>query len=464
MDTESQLKRARDSTEINAAEIFGKLYRKSVSPFAMIDAFSVIGNLFRSRACAVILSKGDTFTAFDLPVRFRGADWIAPTPLTERHLRELKDLQNALTIEQHDDHRLPEGSALSVIDLAHRRFGANDLPLWSLLLSCRIQPSSGGMTKRTTGDARILLINEGHRDRCHFKNKVEDVATVRCADEGHDLCAVFFAYFDQMLRDLSFVPMAMIQAEWSKALHRTKHANSGDARHRAGLPWGEDAPRETPTITLSLDLRKSTFAMQQTRDRKEYAGWLEAVAELAREITLQNGGIFDKFTGDGVICHFVYPAEGESKAAGKDQALLAAISCAVELIRAMQLHIGDVISQLKFTSGAFGPAVGMAVDMATWSLDRDGKPVVVGQGIVNACRLNGGDAGQIILTNDLKHMILRLVPSMKFEQHPLGDTHKEFPAAMKAECWRMIGFGAPVGRSDSVLQAEVARVRKVLER
>jgi hypothetical protein len=130
----------------------------------------------------------------------------------------------------------------------------------------------------------------------------------------------------------------------------------------------------------------------------------------------------------------------------------------------MQLHIENVLPMLKFRSRAFGPAIGMAVDMAAWSLDRDGKPVVVGPGIVNACRLNGGGSGDVTLTNDLKNRAAALMANLKFDEHELGSTHKDFRVSEEAMCWQIAHQTSHIGRPMAKIQAEVSRVWNEIQR
>ena len=443
-------------THRSSNELFSALYGKNISPDLMIKAFSKIIIYFRCFESAIFLDFYGKIYSFPLPAK---SDLPPAGGVGELCQSEMKELFDAITSGGGSE-------AHAIINTAFRKAPSSNASdsIWSLLFWCNMQPSSMGLAKRSTGEIRLLLLNNGHAEGCLYsplmRKQEKGKVVTRTADEDHDLIAVYAAYFDQMLRDLSFVPMPLIEAEWNKALQDRSQIEIGEARHRAGLPWGERAPEETPTVTLSLDLRNSTFAMLQARDRSGvYAKWLEGLAELARAITLHNGGIFDKFTGDGIICHFVYPMKTGDGDLGERQALIAGITCATELIRALEVHISSVEPHLKFRSRTFGPAIGMAVDLAAWSLDRDGKPVVVGEGIVNACRLNKGERGSIILTNDLKHRLVKFAAGLRFVEHDVGDNHKEISAKIEASCWRLLSNIYPeLGRSDEDLKNLVENV------
>ena len=435
----------------SAIEIFSRLYGKNSSARGMIEAFASIKIYFRAENAAIILEQEGRDFIFALPVKRNANVWEVPQNPKNSPILEFREEVRLLAANR-------DSKQLAIVEQFFKKL---DNQSWILLYLCTMAPTSDRHNiKRSTGNLHLIFQNKGHTLRCEFKTILKDGVERVNAVNFHDLIAVYAGYFDQMLRDLSFVPMELIQAEWNRIVYHGAPPVLSRARHQDGLPWSRDPSGETPTITLSLDLRKSTFAMQQARSRRHYAWWLETVSELAREITLHHGGIFDKFTGDGAICHFIYPnlahtPEGQK---AEDEAVMAATACASDLIFAMQQHIAHIRPELKFESDAFGPAIGMARDPAAWSLDRDGKPVVVGLGIVNACRLNGGRAGQIIMTNDLKVQVSDLIPGIKFEQHKLGSSHKEFAPQQEATCWRVYGRAVPAGSPTADIKSRVDRV------
>jgi len=258
-----------------------------------------------------------------------------------------------------------------------------------------------------------------------------------------DSVVVYVSAFDQLLTDLCFMPRELVTRSWRAALQGAR------------MSWDTPGGAETPTVTLSLDLRRSTFAMQQASNRLLHAAWLDAVSQLARELTLLHGGIFDKFTGDGAIAHFTYEDGSE---AGESAALRSAMACGAELLLAMREHIGHLEGNMKFLSELFGPAIGMARDVAAWSLDRDGRPVVVGTGVVNACRLSGGEAGQIVITNDLRRPLEALVEGLCFAKQLLGATHKDLPPDQQASCWAVRWPPLPSPRTISETSRIVRRI------
>jgi hypothetical protein len=250
--------------------------------------------------------------------------------------------------------------------------------------------------------------------------------------------------------NLSFFPPELRRGFWLNALG----LEGGIELPWAKVPNGEVIGHRT--ITLSLDLRRSTFAMREAKNKKLHADWLEALVEILRKIAHDNLGIFDKFTGDGVIAHFLVDAIGtmdrgqgsvgtlgsdaifsrerqEARAKLRSTGLLA-LKAAREMITAVNRHLEHSMPNMRFLSSQFGAAVGLAEDDAVWSMDRDGRPIVVGTGVVGACRLSGGASGQIRLPNDLKMALDGSIPRSEFHRLFL-DSHKDYPDALGLYAW-----------------------------
>ena len=238
-------------------------------------------------------------------------------------------------------------------------------------------------------------------------------------------------------------------------------------KRNTNLPWeitsadSDEPGSNVLTATVSLDLRKSTSMMEQVEDQHLYAIWLEALSEICREITLHNCGIFDKFTGDGIIAHFVC-LDGNSSLPRDCQAeeiIRHAFTCACELVRAVGIHHEDIKPYLRFNIGASGVAVGMAIDNAAWSLDRDGRPIVVGKGVVNACRLNNGLPGTIRLAYNMRRHLKGTVQDDAFEVKQVED-HKELNVSLLPECYLSCGPQVRLGRDDNALKRLVDKLAK----
>jgi len=271
-------------------------------------------------------------------------------------------------------------------------------------------------------------------------------------DGDLDGVILFNVFLNTKIRSNSFVSMEVLKHCWERALR------SGS--RKTDLPWesGDPPGARIRTATVSLDLRKSTSLMDQVENRQAFAEWLESLSEICREIAHDNFGIFDKFTGDGIIAHFTdEEMHGEAIAANS---IIRAFTCSCELVRAVDIHLDALRPRLRFNIAASRPAVGIAFDVAAWSLDRDGRPIVVGKGVVNACRLNSGDPGWIQMAYNMKRHLKEAVPTEVFDviEPALVDRHKDLKPELQPECFRLANADIKLGRSRAALEAIVERI------
>lgn len=395
----------------------------------LIQASHLLSLAFPVHAVALVLRDAGRTDFFPLPVRWRSSR------------------QYEFDVAESDRFRLVlEGPASDSFALLAQQEAVSaaywkriDEDIWYLCVALRV--------KRGTSVERCVLacfLVDGRASaRRAIADGIQNSLTEVDVGRFRDAVAIYVTAFDQLLTDLCFMPREMVARSWRTVLQGSQ------------LSWDKPGGSETPTLTLSLDIRRSTFAMQQACDRLFHAAWLDAVAQLARELTLLHGGIFDKFTGDGALVHFVYEAGDK---ASEEAALRSAMGCASEILLAMREHSRHLECNLKFLSELFGPAIGMARDISAWSLDRDGRPIVVGTGVVNACRLSGGEAGWVVITNDLRAALERLSEDWRFEKHLLRPAHKDFPPEQQASCWAIKWPALPAARSASDTSAIVHRI------
>ncbi|MEM7427709.1 MAG: hypothetical protein AAF441_16575, partial [Pseudomonadota bacterium] len=127
------------------------------------------------------------------------------------------------------------------------------------------------------------------------------------------------------------------------------------------------------------------------------------------ENAIENNGIYDKFTGDGVLIHFLedecraFPVDREIasklevshsgqlnwqsyETTGGHHAVVDAMACAFEMIQAIEVHALKLRRISRTLDLDFGPVAGFAKGTAQWSVSQSGEPIVVGQSVVDACR------------------------------------------------------------------------------
>lgn len=246
-------------------------------------------------------------------------------------------------------------------------------------------------------------------------------------------CAGMFFQVLQ-LRARLFLPFAprMAESYWNE---------SGEDPATAKLtpPWD---PTKQPlrTATLGFDLRKSTFCMENADNPKAFAEWLDQLVQILMNVSHLYGGVFDKFTGDGVLVHFLSDA---CKIIYGRKAVTAAVLCAVAMQHATRQHLGRLRKMLRLNSHVVGGAIGVDVAYAHWSLDHRHNPITVGRGVVNACRLmDSTRAGGIRLTNIAYQRLLDPQLQQLFVEVPF--TSKEFDDEKKITAWELQQTLAPI--------------------
>ena len=138
-------------------------------------------------------------------------------------------------------------------------------------------------------------------------------------------------------------------------------------------------------FVVSVDIRRSTELMLKARKPEQYA---EFVLQLTRQLTkeiLESFGVFDKFTGDGILAFF------PDFYSGKDAGFHAA-SAALRCHQIFQNHYRE--HRTSFISILQDTGLGIGIDYGRLHLAQvSGALTVVGPPVVYACRLGGAPAG-----------------------------------------------------------------------
>jgi class 3 adenylate cyclase len=229
-------------------------------------------------------------------------------------------------------------------------------------------------------------------------------------------------------------------------------------------PWDEGESGQATTVltaSLSFDLRQSTFAMDQAIDKKFHADWLEGMVIILRQLTHLHDGVFDKFTGDGAIAHFPIYSFDQNDLTAQDKVIKSSVICAWDMIRAIEFYIEQLLPNVALRKSSFGPSVGIAFDEAQWSVDRVGNPIVVGRGVVHACRLSDGPAATIQVSNAVIARLKRSLPNLDgFEDFEF--ISKEYSPGSDVQKTRMKvappGLGSDAPTLKNIVQGVFKRV------
>lgn len=155
---------------------------------------------------------------------------------------------------------------------------------------------------------------------------------------------------------------------------------------------------EVPAFVLAMDIRRSTELMKEVRYPVLFAKFIHELESELRNAIIDEMGIVDKFTGDGILAFFPICYSGPG--AGQ-RCLQAAERCHSVFERIYSDHKSSFETVLKET----GLGVGIDYGMVTVSF-HDGELILVGRPVVNACRLASGDAGSTAINNIAAYELL----------------------------------------------------------
>jgi len=153
-------------------------------------------------------------------------------------------------------------------------------------------------------------------------------------------------------------------------------------------------------VVVSIDIRRSTELMLKARKPELFSKFITELSSKLSENIISNYGIFDKFTGDGILAFFPKFYSG-------DEAIIRALKSAEECHEIFDKHYHDSKSCFNVFINDVG--LGIGIDYGTVTLvNTSNELTVVGIPVVYACRMSGAKAGDTILNQPAKEEIERL--------------------------------------------------------
>jgi adenylate cyclase len=160
--------------------------------------------------------------------------------------------------------------------------------------------------------------------------------------------------------------------------------------------------RECDAVVVSIDIRRSTELMLKARTPKLYSLFITGLSRKLSQCIIDNLGIFDKFTGDGILAFFPDFYSGED-------AILKAMKAANECHKIFQEHYRKHKDDFNVFIKDIG--LGIGIDFGNVTLvNTSSELTVVGIPVVYACRFSGAPAGKTYLNNAAYTQITELCP------------------------------------------------------
>jgi class 3 adenylate cyclase len=149
--------------------------------------------------------------------------------------------------------------------------------------------------------------------------------------------------------------------------------------------------QENPkAVIVSIDIRRSTELMLKAREPKLFAKFITTLClESLAGIIIENYGIFDKFTGDGILAFFPDFYSGKDSAYWAIKAADECHQCFKKLYRENRSSFNSVLSDV---------GLGIGIDYGSVHIVQQQSAVtVIGTPVVYACRLSSAKAGDTLL-------------------------------------------------------------------
>jgi class 3 adenylate cyclase len=153
-------------------------------------------------------------------------------------------------------------------------------------------------------------------------------------------------------------------------------------------------------VIMSIDIRRSTELMLKARVPKLYADFITNLCSDLTKIIVDNYGVFDKFTGDGLLCFFPEFYSGQD---APYYAIKAAAECHSKFAEHYQKN------RKCFKTVLIDVGLGIGIDYGkTHLVKMQDQLTVIGEPVVYACRLSGGEAGKTLLNQPAYEIISEL--------------------------------------------------------
>jgi len=149
--------------------------------------------------------------------------------------------------------------------------------------------------------------------------------------------------------------------------------------------------RRCEAFVMAVDVRRSTELMLKSRSPEDFAHFITTLSNILRNIVLEHHGVFDKFTGDGVLAFFPDFYTG-------DDAGYYVLAATEKCHRAFTDHYRKNLTSFYTVLSLKEVGLGIGIDYGQLGLVRVGQELeIVGNPVVYACRMAGTRPGNTLL-------------------------------------------------------------------
>jgi class 3 adenylate cyclase len=157
------------------------------------------------------------------------------------------------------------------------------------------------------------------------------------------------------------------------------------------------------SVVVSIDIRDSTSLMLNAKSPESFAHFISSFTGRLTDILISNYGIYDKFTGDGLLCFFPGFYSGEDS-------MYYALKTATEAHKCFKEEYEKSYDHFSVVRADIG--LGIGVDIGKTNLISINPDfTIVGIPVVYACRLSASPAGHTYLNQPAYEVLKKKYPS-----------------------------------------------------
>lgn len=179
-------------------------------------------------------------------------------------------------------------------------------------------------------------------------------------------------------------------------------------------------------VVMAIDIRRSTEMMLKAKNERLYAEFITSLCQELCEIILINYGVFDKFTGDGILAFFPDFYSGA-------EAIYYALKAAEDCHELFNIHYKN--NRHCFTTVLNEVGLGIGIDYGkAYLANVNNDLTIVGSPVVYACRMSGAKYGETLLNQPAFELLNEKYPNFcEFTETELELKHEGRTLAYKVK-------------------------------
>jgi class 3 adenylate cyclase len=183
-----------------------------------------------------------------------------------------------------------------------------------------------------------------------------------------------------------------------------------------GLQNGFSSISDDNAVVVAIDIRRSTELMLKAKDPFSFGSFISGLTDQLKKCIIDNLGVFDKFTGDGLLAYFPDFYSGTNS-------ITHALKATTECHTIFQEYYKT--NRNLFSTVLIDTGLGIGVDYGKINIVTvNSELTIVGVPVVYACRLSSAPANATYINQTAYDKIVELGSSVTFSEETLEIKHE----------------------------------------